>query len=120
MTLLEIFGLIGAIVIGIIAVRISLTFDINQFLENRRQIKLNQLKNACPHLKIDVDGENIRVESFFSSPPGTITWGCSQCGLIVNSKQDIKRLQKPFLQNPNLYIEQMEKFNKLAKKLKLY
>jgi hypothetical protein len=120
MNFLEIIILIVVIVVSIIAIRISLSFDINRFLENRRKIKINQLKNVCPHLNIDLNGKKLIIESYFSSPAGTIQWVCSQCGLVVNSEEDVKRLQQPFLKNPNLYIEQKKKFDKLAKNLELY
>lgn len=66
MTFLEILILIIAITLSIIAVRISFKFDINRFLENRRKIKLDQLKNICPHLRISPDkGNSFIIESFF-------------------------------------------------------
>lgn len=119
MTFLEILFLIFAIAISIIAIRISFKFDMNQFLENRRKIKLNQLKNLCPHGAMSMEGKNIIFQSFFSSPVGTTQWGCSQCGLIVNSEDEVMRLRDAYMKNPNHFIKKNEKFVKQAKKLKL-
>lgn len=66
MTFLGILILIFAIALSIIAIRISFKFDINKFLENRRKIKMDQLKNICPHGRIiDVTGNEMKFESLF-------------------------------------------------------
>lgn len=116
----EIILLILAIAISIIAIRISFKFDINKYLENRRKIKLEQLKNICPHIRISHhEGNDVLVESYFSSPMGTTRWICSQCGCVVESEEDVNRLMEPYRKDINLYLKKQEKFIKKAKKLKL-
>ena len=106
MTFLELLILIFAIALSIIAIRISLKFDINKFLENRRKIKLDQLKNICPHMRISHnEGNSFIFESFFSSPIGTTKWFCSQCGCIVESQEDVNRLMEPYQKDMNLYLK---------------
>lgn len=120
MTFLEILVLIIVIALSIIVVRISFKFDINRFLENRRKIKIDQLKNICPHMKISSDnGNNFSMQSFFSSPFGTLMWACSQCGLIVGSEEDVNRLMEPYKNNLKSYLKRQKEFIKKAKKLNI-
>ena len=122
MTFSEILILIFAIALSIIAIRISFNFkfDINKYLENRRKIKLDQLKNICPHIKIShQEGNSFLVESFFSSPIGTTNWICSQCGCIVESQEDVNRLKEPYEKDMNLYLKRQKRFIEEAKKIKI-
>jgi hypothetical protein len=108
------------IIAGAIAVRFTLKFDLNRYLENRRKIKLAQLKNICPHGRIiDIKGNQIKFESLFSSPVGTLKWVCSQCGCIVDHEDDINRINESYKKNPSLVLEKQKKFIKEAKKLKI-
>jgi len=120
MTFLEMLFLILAIALSIIVIRISFKFDINKFLENRRKIKLDQLKNVCPHMHISPhEGNSFCFESFFSSPMGTPKWFCSQCGCIVESQEDVNRLMEPYKKDISLYLKKQKKFIKEAKRLKI-
>lgn len=120
MNLSQIIILIGVIVISIIAVRISFKFDLNKYLEDRRKIKLDQLKNICPHGRIiDVNGNRISFESLFTSPVGMRKWICSQCGCMVNHKDDVNRIDERYKENPSLILKKQKKFIKKAKKLKI-
>ena len=120
MTFLEILLLIIALALSIIAIRISFKFDINKFVEDRRKIKLNQLKNVCPHTSAVLEGKQIILESLFLSPPGTIQWKCQQCGLIVNSETEVQRITNAYQTNPKSILIKQKEFAKKAKKLKLY
>src|SRR3989344_5637879 len=120
MTFLEILILIFAIALSIIAIRISLKFDMNKFLENRRKIKLSQLKNICPHGRIiDITGNQVKFESLFSSPVGTPKWICSQCGCIVDHEDDVNRINEKYNKNPSMILDKQKIFIKEAKKLKI-
>jgi len=55
MNFTEILLLIIALALSIIVIRISFNLNINNFLENRRKIKLNQLKNICPHGNMNLE-----------------------------------------------------------------
>ena len=113
------YQILAIIVISAIAIRISFKFDMNRFLENRRKIKIDQLKNICPHVKPTKVGDKFAFESFFSSPLGTMKWICSQCGCIVESEDDVNRIGKQYLKNPDLVFKKQKKFIKKAKKLKI-
>ena len=117
MSFLEILILI---IVGAFAIRFSFKFDMNKFLENRRKIKIDQLKNICPHGRIiDVKGNQISFESLFSSPMGTPKWICSQCGCIVDPKDDVNRINERYSKNPSIILDKQKKFIKEAKKLKI-
>jgi hypothetical protein len=119
MTFIEILLSIIVLTLSIIAIKISFKFDINKFLENRRKIKINQLKNICPHGRFIVEDDKLKFESFFSSPYGTTVYICSQCGLVVNSESEVYRMIEPLINNPKLVLKKQKKYYKQAKKLKL-
>lgn len=120
MNFYQIILLILTIVVSIIAVRISFKFDLNKHLETRRQIRIGQLKNICPHISISPhDGNAFLFQSYFSSPIGTRKYICSQCGCVVESKEDVNRLREPYKKDLNLYLKKQKDFLKKAKKLKL-
>jgi len=108
------------IVIGTIAIRFTFKFDLNKYLENRRKIKINQLKNICPHGRIiDIRDNQVKFESFFTSPIGTPKWICSQCGCIVDHEDDVNRINERYMKNPSWILEQQKKFIKKARRLKI-
>jgi hypothetical protein len=120
MNLYEIIILILVIALSIIAIRISFKFDLNKYLENRRKIKLDQLKNICPHGRIiDINGNQIKFESLFSSPMGTPKWICSQCGCVVDHEEDVNRINEKYGKNPSMILEKQKEFIKKAKKLNI-
>ena len=117
MTFLEILILI---IISAFAIRFSFKLDLNKFLENRRKIKLDQLKNICPHGRIiDIKGNQICIESLFSSPMGTHKWICSQCDCIVDHEDDVNRINEKYSKNPSMILDKQKRFIKEAKKLKI-
>lgn len=114
----QIIILIIVIVVSIIAIRISFKFDLNKYLENRRKIKIGQLKNICPHGRITKLNDNFAFESFFVSPVGTMDYICSQCNAVVG-KEHVNRINESYMKNPTLVFERQKKFIKKMKKLKL-
>ena len=112
--------LIIVIALSIIAIRISLKFDLNKYLENRRRIKLDQLKNICPHVRIvDLKDSKVFIESLFSSPFGTTNWICFKCGFIVDSEEDVNRISGRYGKKPPIIFEKQKEFTKKARKLKI-
>jgi len=119
MTLLEILLIIIVFLLSFIAIKITLQFDINDFLKERRKIRVNQLKNICPHNTVSLENEQFIIRSLFSSPVGTVNWICSQCGLIVSSQEDTQRLMQSNAENPEQIMKGQKEFIKQAKKLKI-
>ena len=120
MTLLEILMAILIVIFSYIAIKISFQFDINLYLKEKREIKMNQLKNICPHTRvIDFQDKHIQMQSLFSSPVGTRSWICNQCGLVVDSDEVANELMVNYAKNPMRLLEKQKKFIKNAKKLKI-
>lgn len=116
---MEFYQILILIIVGIIAVRFTFKFDLNQYLKSRREIKINQLKNICPHGHIIKENKGLIFESYFSSPFGTTKYICSQCGCIVNSEFEVNRYTEFYLNKPELVLKKQKEFIKKAKKLKL-
>ncbi len=114
----QIIILIIIIVISIIAIRISFKFDLNKYLENRRKIKIDQLKNICPHGRITKVNDNFAFESFFVSPAGTMDYICSQCNAVAG-KEHVNRINERYKENPSIVFDKQKRFTKKVKKLKL-
>jgi len=114
------YQIIAIIIASAIAIRISFKFDLNKYLENRRKIKINQLKNICPHGRITniTDKGVITFESFFVSPVGTMDYICSQCNAVVG-EEHVNRINEGYKDNPTLVFKKQEKFTKKVKKLKI-
>jgi len=114
----QVIILIIVVVISIMVIRISFKFDLNKYLENRRKIKIDQLKNICPHGRIVKIREKFGFESFFVSPSGTMDYICSQCNAIVG-EEHLNRINEGYKGNPSLVFKKQKKFTKKVKKLKL-
>lgn len=108
------------IIAGAIAIRFTFKFDLNKHFENRRKIKLDQLKNICPHCKIEfADKNQIKVTSYFSSPSGTLNWICSRCNLVVDSEDRVSQISEYHAKHPDIFLKKEKRFQKKVKKLGL-
>ncbi len=104
--------------IGIVAVRITFSIDINKLLENRQKLNISKLRNTCTHLQLipSEDGD-IQVQSFFVSPSGTSQWRCERCGIVTDQIEDeIRREANYYLNNIDQYTKMNKRFSKLLKK----
>ena len=72
------YAVIGAVV-AILAVRVRVNFNLNDYLENRRT-----RKRQCQHYRIGIveDGK-LGIEMWFESPTGTPNFLCHRCGLTT-------------------------------------
>lgn len=108
------------IIASAVAFRFAIRFDLNRYLENRRRIKLDQLKNICPHCKIEIlDKNQVKVESYFSSPIGTSNWICSRCHQVVESEDKVNKISEYHAKHPDVFLEKENRFQKKVKKLGL-
>ncbi len=103
-----------ALLMGIIAFRVNIAFDVNDWLKERKKMKLSKLQNICPHASIFKKDEKIQIQLDFESPPGTLQWQCSTCGVIVNqvNESDMQFWSK----NPKELIKRKKLFQKKMKK----
>ncbi len=106
------------IIAGAIAIRFTFKFDLNKYFEERRKLRIDQLKNICPHGRITKVEDKFAFESFFISPSGMMDYVCSQCSAVVG-KEVIARINERYLKNMNLVFKKQKKFNKQIKKLGL-
>ena len=119
MTFLEILSVI-IVLLSIIAIKVVFHFDINTYQRDKRETDERKLKNICPHCAVsNIENNRVHVNYLYSSPVGTHKWLCSQCGLILNSRNDFERLVEPYNKNPMLILEKQERFYKKTKKLGL-
>lgn len=103
-----------AVLMGVIAFRVNIAFDVNDWLKERKKMKLTKLQNICPHASIFKKDEGVQIQSDFESPFGTLQWQCSTCGTIANNV-DESYIQY-WLKNPKDLIKRKELFQKKMKK----
>lgn len=107
-----------AIAVSIIAIKITFSFDINEFLKDRNEKLKGKIKNYCTHVEIKERNDEIYVQSSFISPSGTTNWICQKCGtqLYILDKESEDSRVRYFIENPKKLKKQEEKFQKLMKK----
>jgi hypothetical protein len=106
------------VVFGFVAVRISLSFDLNKYLESRRGSYTQKLRNACTHVRLEpVNDGQIQARSLFISPPGTMQWQCQRCGTLRYQQDgEFEKEVQYYLDNIDDYHKKNKKFAKLLKK----
>ena len=114
-------GLILTFAASVIAVKVTFSFDFNKYLERRDDKYTQKLKNACTHMLMDFAGQEdgrpiYKFQSLFESPSGTLQWQCQRCGLVRNHSNDYEERAEYYAKNPEKYMEQAKKFQKLLKK----
>lgn len=117
----QFLAVILCLALSVIAIKITFNFDINKYLERRDEKHVQKLKNACTHIvMVGERQENGRplygFQSLFESPSGTLQWQCQRCGLIRNHDNDYDARAEYYAKNPEKYIEQTKKFQKILKK----
>jgi hypothetical protein len=106
------------LVFGVVAIRISLTFDLNRYLDSRKSTLRAKAKNACTHFDIEPVGDDIQVQSLFISPPGTSQYQCQRCGLTKHIQDgEVEAMAEYWLKHVDEYNKQQEKFHKILKKI---
>lgn len=108
------------ITISVIAIlRLGIRFDLNKYADSRKKRHHSLAQMYCPHIRLAVEKEGVSYQSLFVSPPGTLDWVCTQCGVVTHvaySEQEIKELAEYYLENPRNYASKMKKFEYHAKK----
>ena len=114
----EILAWTFALFMGIIAVKITLSFDFNRWLETRRAHQEENLQAICPHCYLSITpGGDLRIDSHFNSPRGTVYWMCNQCGLWILDGSLPERIMKEWARDLEGLMERQRRLNKLARKL---
>ena len=112
--IIEVVIVILLILIGVVAVKIGISFDINAWNKERLKHKKDKLQILCPHTEIT---PNLEVKSLFYSPSGTTSWICSKCQLQTFDSRVPEQLVKYYAENPDVYLEQLKKFDRLFRKI---
>lgn len=112
-------GVVGVILVGLFALRVVATFDINKWQERKDERMRWRLRNACPHFivtPIDLDGRHdIEIKSLVVTTFGTTDWFCTQCNAVFPGGIILPPRPKTTKDVEEL-IEQQKKFRKLARK----
>lgn len=117
-TFTQVILTIIAVALSIIAIKITFSFDINKYLEGKKEDIKNQIKNHCTHMYVkDIDW-NIGLQSSFISPSGTNNYICQRCWLWryhLDGNEERTRMEG-LIKNPEEYKKQEKRFEKLLKK----
>ena len=105
-------------IVGIVAVKIAITFNLNKWQESRKEIQKIKLQNICPHVSVKKRGDQIIIEDLVVSPSGTLTWHCQQCGRIFHTRMSKDEVEY-WGNNPVELMKRKKSLNKLAKKMGL-
>lgn len=105
-------------VVSFVAIRISLKFDVNKYLDSRKSSYTQKLINACTHVQIKhLSGDKFEGRSMYISPPGTIQWQCQRCGHVTHRQGDeFERELEYYMSNIEEYKMKNDRFIKLLKK----
>ena len=74
-----------ASIAAVVALKLTISFDLNQFLADRRERKNERLtariRGACPHVEPFFDEERgVGVRHTFDGVPAHTPWVCKMCG----------------------------------------
>ena len=106
------------VVVAILAIRITATINVTEWLKHRDERAVRNLRSLCPHTEIEVsEGGEIKVQSTAISPMGTVDWVCQNCGMRFRGGQgQAAEVAQYWGQNPKLWMRQMKKYEKYFRK----
>ncbi|MGY4893330.1 MAG: hypothetical protein ACO1N2_01385 [Candidatus Saccharimonadota bacterium] len=105
-------------ILGIIAIRVVFTFDLNKYLEGRQSRLAGKAQNYCTHMQfIKMEGDEYGFQSYFVSPPGTNAWHCQKCQIVRwEHGGDFDREAEYYMKNINVFKKKNKQFHKIVKK----
>ena len=113
----HLLGWVFALVAATVAIRGSIQFDVNNWLQDQRKQKEKNLSALCPHVHAtEKQGRPVLVSAYIS-PPGTHSWHCQICGHETYDVAAVEREVEYWAKNPMELIKRRRKIEKLAKKL---
>ena len=108
---------LGTIVLAIVAIKLVVSFDINKWQERQDKIRKERLKALCPHADVEfLEDGRVQIISSIISPPGTLMWICSRCGITTHDADLVRRMVKEYTEKPDLLADKEKRFRKYAKK----
>ena len=105
-------------IVAIVAVKIGIKFDINEWQKSRKETQRVKFKNMCPHVNLSKHGDQYFIECLVVSPAGTLDWHCQQCRRIFHTGMSKDEMEY-WGNNPTELIKRKKSLDKLAKKMGL-
>ena len=97
---------------------VAIRFDLNAYLENRRQFHFAKVQALCPHCVLEKteDGQ-IAVRGLAHSPPGTLQAQCTRCHRVfVGGLDETWEGLKHWQANPQELVKAEKRFRKYTKR----
>jgi hypothetical protein len=105
------------VVLGVIGIRIGFQFDVNKFLEGRKESYIAKSRNACTHMQVVKVEDRYAFQSLMVSPPGTIAWHCQRCGLSTHPQEgQFERDADYYQKHMSVFRDKEKRFHKMLKK----
>ncbi len=108
-------GWVLAFVATVFAIRATVRFDLNEWLNERRNQKKEQLRSLCPHVHGTYHEGQPAVRSTFISPPGTTAYQCQDCHYVTHDRAWVHENAEYWANNPVQLIERTKQIEKLTK-----
>ena len=108
-----IIGVLAAVV----ALKMIVRFDVNEWLRDRRDQKKEHIRALCPHTDISNDGDKVIIWSTYVSPPGTRAYVCQQCHHRTFDLTAIESNERYWQSHPNDLIKRHTLLQEKVKKL---
>ena len=115
--LLKWAGWIVAFIATIFAIRGTIKFDVNKWIEDRRNRKEEILRSLCPHVRVSKSANGLVIKTTYISPPGTVGWQCQQCGHFTYDDDAVNETAEFWGTHLGELNRRNRKMDKLAKKL---
>ena len=113
-----ILAIIGGIT-AVVALKFTVSFNVNEFIKDRREwkqeVRIANARALCPHVDIVEEGGEPGIRSTYISPSGTTQWQCQKCGHTTYGRDLLEdNLQSWGGDIPGL-LSRLKEFSKAAK-----
>lgn len=112
--------IIVLIVAIVVSVKVCVSFDLNKWMQQRKQRHLTLAQGLCPHFELIPDEKNGRIiiKPLLASPSGTIKYYCQKCGVVVPvvDHERIANTANDYIQRPTAYVKIINKVDRHLKK----
>ena len=112
-------GWLVAAIAATIAIRGKVSFDVNEYIKEKRKRRKEQLESLCPHVYFAKQNGDLVIKSAVQSIRGFSICQCGMCGRIFSNEDLAIDEAKYWMENPKELQKRNEEMEKLQKKLKL-
>ena len=114
------FVLVGlSLLAGIVALRFTVSFDLNRYFEGQREKRQRRARALCPHAEIvplGAEDPDVGVRITYIKPSGTTQWECQICGDVTYEPM-VRDCASRWEQDPEALVEQLKKFKAATDKI---